>query len=144
VRPGVPGWERKTNRAGGIEGGMSNGAAIVVRVAVKPVSTLRKPLDSVDLLSGEVRRAHIERSDVAILPRAAIVGEAMLALALADALLADLGGDTVADLRAAVARRRRRSIGPRSVRVRSGASDSPDPLPETAAAVATPIGGTDA
>ena len=95
---------------------MSNGAAIVARVAVKPVSTLRKPLDSVDLVTGEVRRAHIERSDVAILPRAAVVGEAMLALALADALLADLGGDTVADLRAAVARRRRRSAGPRGRR----------------------------
>ena len=70
---------------------MSNGAPIVVRVAVKPVATLRKPLDSVDLATGEVRRAHIERSDVAILPRAAVVGEAMVALVLADALLATLG-----------------------------------------------------
>ena len=95
---------------------MSNGAAIVARVAVKPVSTLRKPLDAVDLETGEVRRAHIERSDVAILPRAAVVGEAMLALALADALLADLGGDTIGDLRAAVRRRRARSMGPRGRR----------------------------
>jgi chorismate synthase len=70
VEPGAPGWARKSNRAGGTEGGMSNGAPIVARVAVKPVSTLRSPLDAVDLVSGEVRRAHIERSDVAILPRA--------------------------------------------------------------------------
>ena len=76
---------------------MTNGAAVVARVAVKPVATLRKPLDSVDLASGEVRRAHIERSDVAIIPRAAVVGEAMLAIALADALLADMGGDTIGD-----------------------------------------------
>jgi chorismate synthase len=150
VIPDAPGWVRKTNRAGGTEGGMSNGAAIVARVAVKPVSTLRKPLDSVDLRTGERSRAHIERSDVAILPRAAVVGEAMLALALADALLADLGGDTVADVRSAVARRRRRSTGPRGARSRSGgpdqpgAPDAPDALPETAALVATPVGGTDA
>ena len=145
VEPGAPGWQRKTNRAGGTEGGMSNGAAIVARVAVKPVSTLRKPLDAVDLLSGEVRRAHIERSDVAILPRAAIVGEAMLALALADALLADLGGDTVGDLRAAVARRRRRSAGPRAARGTAPADEmSMEALPETAASEAVAVGGTDA
>jgi chorismate synthase len=145
VDPGAPGWQRKTNRAGGTEGGMSNGAAIVARVAVKPVSTLRKPLDSVDLLSGEVRRAHIERSDVAILPRAAVVGEAMLALALADALLADLGGDTVADMRAAVVRRRRRSAGPRGARADGRASEGTlEALPETAAGEATPVAGSDA
>jgi chorismate synthase len=148
VLPGAPGWRRKTNRAGGTEGGMSNGAPLVVRVAVKPVSTLRRPLDSVDLLSGDVRRAHIERSDVAILPRAAVVGEAMLALALADALLADLGGDTVADLRAAVARRRRRSMGPRGPRAASGngrtADGEVEALPRSAAEEALPVGGTDA
>ena len=116
VEPGAPSWQRKTNRAGGTEGGMTNGAAVVARVAVKPVATLRKPLDSVDLASGEVRRAHIERSDVAIIPRAAVVGEAMLAIALADALLADLGGDTIGDVKAAVRRRRRRSEGPRGRR----------------------------
>ena len=78
---------------------MSNGEPIVVRVAVKPVATLRKPLDSVDLATGRAGRAHIERSDVAILPRAAVVGEAMVALVLADALLATFGGDTMGDLR---------------------------------------------
>jgi chorismate synthase len=141
VEPGRPGWERKTNRAGGTEGGMSNGADIVARVAVKPVSTLRKPLDSVDLVSGEVRRAHIERSDVAIIPRAAVVGEAMLALALADALLADLGGDTMADVRAAVRRRRRRSVGPRGDGAAVGEMEA---LPENAAEEATVVPGTDA
>ncbi len=142
VVPGAPGWARKTNRAGGTEGGMSNGAAIVARVAVKPVSTLRKPLDAVDLETGEVRRAHIERSDVAIMPRAAVVGEAMLALALADALLADLGGDTMGDVRAAVRRRRARSMGPRGRR--AGAGDGLSSLPETAAEAATPLVGQDA
>jgi chorismate synthase len=106
------GWERGSNRAGGIEGGMSNGMPIVVRAAVKPVPTMRKPLDSVDIVSGETGRAHIERSDVAIMPRAAIVGEGMVALVLADALLTSFGGDTMGDLRAAVARRRRREKRP--------------------------------
>jgi chorismate synthase len=105
-------WSRRTNRAGGIEGGMSNGMPVVLRAAVKPVSTLRKPLASVDIVTGEAGRAHIERSDVAIMPRAAIVGEAMAALVLADALLMSFGGDSMGDLRAAVARRRRREARP--------------------------------
>jgi chorismate synthase len=108
------GWERLTNRAGGIEGGISNGEPIVVRAAVKPISTLRKPLPSVDMADGEVGKAHIERSDITILPRAAVVGEAMVALVLADELLATLGGDTVGDLRAALRRRQRRSRRPAS------------------------------
>ena len=91
---------------------MSNGEPIVVRAALKPVSTLRHSLPSVDLVSGESGVAHIERSDVAIVPRGAVVGEAMVALVLADALLWTLGGDTMADLLAAVRRRRRRSAGP--------------------------------
>ena len=106
------GWRRVTNNAGGVEGGMSNGEPIVVRAALKPVSTLRHSLPSVDLVSGESGVAHIERSDVAIVPRGAVVGEAMVALVLADALLSTLGGDTMADLLAAVRRRRRRSTGP--------------------------------
>jgi chorismate synthase len=113
VDSGAPGWRRLTNRAGGIEGGISNGEPIVVRVAIKPISTLRSPLPSVDLASGEVGRAHIERSDVTILPRAGVVGESMVALILADALLTSFGGDAMSDLRAAVRRRRRRTAGPR-------------------------------
>lgn len=114
VDPASTGWERLTNRAGGIEGGISNGEPVVVRAAVKPISTLRKPLPSVDLADGEVGRAHIERSDITILPRAAVVGEAMVGLILADELLATLGGDTVGDLRAALRRRARRSRRPAS------------------------------
>jgi chorismate synthase len=102
-------WQRSTNRAGGIEGGISNGEPILVRAAQKPVSTLRTPLPSVDMVSGESGRAHIERSDVTVLPRAAIVGEAMVALVLADQLLVSFGGDTIGDVRAAIARRRRRT-----------------------------------
>jgi chorismate synthase len=123
---------------------MSNGAPIVARVAVKPVSTLRKPLDAVDLQTGELRRAHIERSDVAIMPRAAVVGEAMLALALADALLADLGGDTMGDLRAAVRRRRVRSAGPRGGTGVTAGPGGLSALPDTAAGEATPVSGQDA
>ena len=114
VDPGSDGWRRATNRAGGIEGGISNGEPIVVRAAQKPVSTLRNPLPSLDMTTGEPGRAHIERSDVTVLPRAAIVGEAMVALVLADELLYSFGGDTIGDLRAAVARRRRRTGRPSS------------------------------
>jgi chorismate synthase len=106
------GWRRESNRAGGIEGGMSNGMPIVIHAAVKPVPTMRTPLASVDIVSGRPGRAHIERSDVAIMPRVAIVAEAMVALVLVDALLTSFGGDNAADLRAAVARRRRRELRP--------------------------------
>lgn len=109
VDAGAGSWRRATNRAGGIEGGISNGEPIVVRAAQKPVSTLRKPLPSVDMSTGESGRAHIERSDITVLPRAAVVGEAMVALTLADELLYSFGGDSMADLRAAVSRRRRRT-----------------------------------
>jgi chorismate synthase len=112
IESDASGWMRRSNRAGGIEGGMSNGMPIVLRAAVKPVSTLRKPLDSVDIVSGQPGRAHIERSDIAIMPRAAIVGEGMVALVLADALLTSFGGDTLGDVRAAVGRRRRRERRP--------------------------------
>jgi chorismate synthase len=103
------GWARTTNRAGGIEGGISNGEPIVVRAAQKPVSTLRHALPSIDMTTGESGRAHIERTDITVLARAAIVGEAMVALVLADELLVSFGGDAMADLRAAVVRRRRRT-----------------------------------
>ena len=142
VDPEVSAWGRRTNRAGGIEGGMSNGAPIVVRAAVKPVATLRHPLDSVDLATGQPGRAHIERSDVAILPRAAIVGEAMVALALADALLTSFGGDSIGDLRAAVRRRRARSSGPRNAGGTALAADSE--VPGQAEPRETVVAGTDA
>jgi chorismate synthase len=90
---------------------MTNGEPLVIRAAVKPVSTLRRPLPSVDL-QGTPAPGHIERSDVSILPRAGIVGEGMVALVLADELLATFGGDTIGDVMAALRRRRRRSRRP--------------------------------
>ena len=86
-------WRHATNRAGGIEGGMSNGEPIVVNAVVKPIPTLGKPLPSVDLRTGEVVQAHFERSDICVVPAAGVIGEAMLAIVLADALLEKFGGD---------------------------------------------------
>ena len=86
-------WQRVTNRAGGIEGGISDGQPIVVRAAVKPIATLGKPLSSIDLSTGKAAKAHYERSDVCVVPAAGVVGEAMLAIVLADAMLEKFGGD---------------------------------------------------
>ena len=98
---GVPGprWRRRSNNAGGLEGGMTTGQPVVVRVAVKPISTLSKPLPSVDLATGEVVQAHYERSDVCQVPPACVIGEAMLAMVLADALLEKFGGDHMDETR---------------------------------------------
>ena len=98
------GYARRSNRAGGLEGGMTTGQALVARVAMKPLSSLRRPLDSVDVRTGEPARAIRERSDVCAVPAAGIVGEAMAALVLADAWLEKFGGDSVDDTRAAVER----------------------------------------
>ena len=96
--PSEAGPIRKTNRAGGIEGGVSNGEEIVVRCAMKPIPTLMKPLSSVDLLTGEPVSAAKERSDVCAVPAASVVGEAMLAIVLADALLEKTGGDSMDEI----------------------------------------------
>jgi chorismate synthase len=88
-----------SNRAGGIEGGISTGQPVVVRVAMKPISTLMKPLPSVDLRTGEATNAYIERSDVCAVPAAAVIGESLLALVLANAVLETFPGDTIAMLR---------------------------------------------
>ena len=88
-------WQRATNRAGGIEGGMSNGEDIIIRAAVKPIATLASPLPSIDLRSGEVAKAHYERSDVCVVPAAGVIAEAMLAIVLADACLEKFGGDNL-------------------------------------------------
>lgn len=90
-------WRRQTNHAGGLEGGISNGEDIVVRVAVKPIATLAHPLPSADLDSGERVEAHYERSDVCVVPAAGVIVEAMLALVLADALLEKFGGDRLTE-----------------------------------------------
>jgi chorismate synthase len=102
------GFGRPRNRAGGLEGGVTNGEDVVVRVAFKPISTLMKPLPSVDLRTGEAAPAHVERSDICIIPAAGVVAEAMLALVLADALCAKFGEDTIDDITSAVARYRER------------------------------------
>jgi chorismate synthase len=86
-------WRRVTNNAGGIEGGMSNGGPIVVRAAIKPIATLGKPLPTVDLKTGKSAEAHYERSDICVVPAAGVIGEAMLAIVLANAMLEKFGGD---------------------------------------------------
>jgi len=91
---GLP-WQHATNRAGGIEGGISNGEDIIVRATVKPIATLANPLPSVDLRSGEKTKAHYERSDICIVPAAGVIAEAMLAVVLADACLEKFGGDNL-------------------------------------------------
>ncbi len=92
-------WKRASNHAGGMEGGMTNGEDVVVSVAVKPISTLANPLPSVDLDTGEKIQAHYERSDVCQVPPAGIIGEAMLAIVLADAFLEKFGGDHLEETR---------------------------------------------
>ncbi len=93
------GYSRRRNHAGGLEGGISTGEPLVARVAMKPLSSLRKPLDSVDVRTGEPASAVRERSDVCAVPAAGIVGEAMMALVLADAWIEKFGGDALSDMR---------------------------------------------
>ena len=92
-------WQRKTNRAGGLEGGMTDGMPVVARFAIKPIATLHNPLPSVDLDTGEPVQAHFERSDVCQVPPAGVIGEAMVALVLADAFLEKFGGDSIPETR---------------------------------------------
>ena len=92
-------WQRKTNRAGGTEGGMTDGMPLVARFGIKPIATLHHPLPSVDLDTGEPVQAHFERSDVCQAPPAGVIGEAMVALVLADALLEKFGGDALPETR---------------------------------------------
>jgi chorismate synthase len=99
---------RPTNRAGGLEGGVTNGEDVRVMAYMKPISTLMKPLRSVDLPTLTPAEAAIERSDVCAVPAAAVVGEAMVCLVLADALLERFGGDSLGALEAAMAHSRAR------------------------------------
>ena len=93
----APGIDRTTNRAGGIEGGMSNGEPLRARVAMKPISTVPRPLATVDLRTGDSAVAHHQRSDVCAVPAAGVVAEALVALVLADAALEKFGGDSLAE-----------------------------------------------
>jgi chorismate synthase len=106
------GITRDTNHAGGLEGGVTNGEPLVARAAMKPIATVPAALRSVDLMTGEGDAAHVERSDTCAVPAAAVVGEAVVALCVADALLTKLGGDSMDELHAAlrVAWRRARPL----------------------------------
>jgi chorismate synthase len=88
-----------SNRAGGLTGGVSNGEPIDLRAAIKPISTMKKPMRSVDLATKEKVEAHYERSDVCVVPAAGVIGEAMVALVLAEAFLEKFGGDSMDELR---------------------------------------------
>jgi chorismate synthase len=92
-------FTRKTNRAGGLEGGITNGEDLVVRGYLKPISTLRRPLESVDFESKETVKAAYERSDICVVPAGGVVGEAMVALVLARAFLEKFGGDSMEETR---------------------------------------------
>lgn len=98
--PFEPGFGRPSNRAGGVEGGMSNGQPLVVRAAMKPIATMPRPLPSVDLATGEAVPAHFERADACAVPAAGVIAEAMVAWVLAEACLEKYGGDSLAELKA--------------------------------------------
>ena len=93
-------FTHKTNNAGGLEGGITNGESIVLRAAVKPISTLKKPLRSVDLKTKKSVEAHVERADVCAVPAAGVVGEAVVAIEVANALLEKFGGDSLEEVSA--------------------------------------------
>jgi chorismate synthase len=91
--------QRATNNAGGLEGGMTTGEPLVVRVGMKPISTLMRPLNTVDVASGEPAQAVAERSDVTAVPAMGVIAEAMAALVLANAMLEKFGGDSLPEIR---------------------------------------------
>ena len=98
-RPLAGNVRRRTNRAGGLEGGMTTGEPLVVRVAMKPISTLMRPLQTVDVATGDAAQAVAERSDVTAVPAMGVIAEAMLCIVLADAFLEKFGGDSLAEVR---------------------------------------------
>lgn len=97
-RPASP-VARHTNRAGGLEGGITNGMPVVIRAALKPIATTATPLRSIDLATGEAALAQYQRSDFCHVPRACVIGEAMVAWVLADALMEKLGGDSMSEMK---------------------------------------------
>ncbi len=102
-------WIHRSNRAGGLTGGVSNGEPVVVRGAVKPISTLARPLPSADLVTGQpVEKAHYERSDISVVPAAGVIGEAMVMLTLLEFMLEKFGGDSLAETRDNLERYRER------------------------------------
>ena len=91
--------QRKTNRAGGLEGGMTSGEPLVVRVAMKPISTLMRPLATVDIITSAPAEAVAERSDVTAVPAMGVIAEGMLAIVLANAFAEKFGGDSMGEMR---------------------------------------------
>jgi chorismate synthase len=128
-------WIHRSNNAGGLTGGVTNGEPLVVRGAVKPISTLARPLPSADLVTGEaVDRAHYERSDISVVPAAGVVAEAMVLLTLADFVLDKFGGDSLAETRDNLERYRERIARPPDAPVAGGR--------RAASRVAGPTAGT--
>jgi chorismate synthase len=114
-------WIHRSNNAGGLTGGVTNGEPLVVRGAVKPISTLAKPLPSADLVTGQpVDKAHYERSDISVVPAAGVVGEAMVMLTLVRFVLEKFGGDSIAETKDNVERYRARIARPASARAARG------------------------
>jgi chorismate synthase len=131
-------WLHRTNRAGGLTGGVSTGETIVVRGAVKPISTLARALPSADLRTGEgVDVAHYERSDITVVPAAGVIGEAMVMLTLSEFLLEKFGGDSLPELRDNLSRYLQRTVA-----VTGGAAQD-SPLAGPAAAGEVGSGGDD-
>jgi len=93
------GYFRQTNHAGGLEGGMTNGEPIVIRAAMKPIPTLKKPLKTVDIQTKTEKKALTERSDICAVAAAAVIAEAMVAFVLAQAVLEKFGGDSITELK---------------------------------------------
>ncbi len=93
------GVKRKTNRAGGLEGGVTNGENLIIRAYVKPISTLMKPLDTINIDTGEETEAVKERSDVCVVPSAGVIGESMCAIVIAESFLEKFGGDCLQDIK---------------------------------------------
>jgi chorismate synthase len=142
-------WIHRSNNAGGLTGGVTNGEPLVVRGAVKPISTLARPLPSADLITGEpVEKAHYERSDISVVPAAGVIGEAMVMLTVADFVLDKFGGDSLDETRGNLLRYRERISGPPEAPTRPvrGEGRPPDDGPARAggASGATGTGTTEA
>jgi chorismate synthase len=141
-RDGKGEWVRRTNNAGGLEGGISNGQPIVIRGAVKPISTLPRPLPSADLLTGQpVEKAHYERSDISVVPAAGAVAEAMVCLILADFALEKFGGDSLAEMLDNASRFRERAASRFRERAASRFRERAARMPEADGTAGGSVGG---